>query len=79
MPIVSVICRTVRIKRRFGLYMGLFQGITVSVFDGDMGRSEHKALRTEGCGSRGGGYKALKSIEKTRLFLNFKNGRASCW
>ena len=26
-----------------------------------------------------GGYKALKSIEKTRLFLNFKNGRASRW
>ena len=35
--------------------MGLFQGVTVSVFDRDMGRSKHKALRTEGCGSRGGG------------------------
>lgn len=118
MPIVSLICRTVRIKRRFGLaviiprrtrYIAvirtnwsfiplctirsfiisvlfiyglcdwLFQGITVPVFDGNMGKSEHKALRTDGCDSRGGGHKALKRIEKTRPFLNFKNGRASCW
>ena len=26
-----------------------------------------------------GGYEVLKSIEKTRLFLNFKNGRVQCW
>ena len=31
-----------------------------------------------GAGDKGE-YKALKSIEKTRLFLNFKNGRASYW